>query len=111
MTPIYVRAPEFAKPMLRWMIDHRMKRAATLLYLALIPINFTFVGKEGIITGLLMMRRALRPGRWTTETVLPPPVIATAEPEQKDSPREAALPVAVKLRSSAPGRDHDAIGS
>jgi hypothetical protein len=48
ITPIYARAPEFTKPVLRWMIKHRMKRLALFLYVCLIPLTFPFLGMEGI---------------------------------------------------------------
>ena len=61
LTPIYAKAPERLRPLLRWMIDHRMKRTALALYLLAIPVTFTFVGREGIRVTLLMAWRALRP--------------------------------------------------
>src|SRR5262249_36165758 len=48
VTPIYVRAPRFLKPALRWMIRRHMRRTALALYVALIPLTFPFLGMEGI---------------------------------------------------------------
>ena len=60
ITPIYARAPGFAKPFLRWMIRHRMKRLALFLYVCLIPLTFPFLGMEGIKVTLRMAWRAIR---------------------------------------------------
>jgi radical SAM superfamily enzyme YgiQ (UPF0313 family) len=60
VTPIYARAPGFAKPFLRWMIKHRMKRLALFLYVCLIPLTFPFLGMEGIKVTLRMAWRAVR---------------------------------------------------
>ncbi len=60
ITPIYARAPQFAKPFLRWMIRHRMKRLALFLYVCLIPLTFPFLGMEGIKVTLRMAWRAIR---------------------------------------------------
>ncbi len=60
ITPVYARAPEAVKPLLRWMIAWRMKRLALLLYVALIPLTFPFLGVEGIKVTLRMAWRALR---------------------------------------------------
>jgi len=59
ITPVYARAPEVAKPWLRWMIARRMKRLALCLYVALIPLTFPFLGVEGIKVTLRMAWRAL----------------------------------------------------
>ena len=60
ITPVYARAPEAVKPLLCWMIAWRMKRLALLLYVALIPLTFPFLGVEGIKVTLRMAWRALR---------------------------------------------------
>src|SRR5262245_6876829 len=60
ITPVYARAPEFAKPFLRWMIQRRMKRMALFLYVLLIPLTFPFLGMEGIKVTLRMAWRAIR---------------------------------------------------
>jgi hypothetical protein len=60
ITPVYARAPDFVKPALRWMISHRMKRTALLLYILLIPLTFPFLGMEGIKVTLRMAWRAIR---------------------------------------------------
>jgi hypothetical protein len=70
ITPVYARAPAFAKPALRWIVAHRMKRLALLLYVCMIPLTFPFLGMEGIRVTLRMAWRALRGRR------LPPPVPA-----------------------------------
>lgn len=71
ITPVYARAPEFVKPFLRWMIAHRMKRMALLLYVCLIPLTFPYLGMEGIKVTLRMAWRAIRRPR------PPRPAIAT----------------------------------
>ncbi len=58
-TPIYVRAPDFLKPALKWMINNHYKRVALLLYIVLIPITFPYLGLEGIKVTLKMAWRAL----------------------------------------------------
>jgi hypothetical protein len=50
----------FAKPFLRWMIKHRMKRLALFLYVCRIPLTFPFLGMEGIKVALRMAWRAIR---------------------------------------------------
>jgi radical SAM superfamily enzyme YgiQ (UPF0313 family) len=70
ITPIYARAPEFTKPILRWMIKHRMKRMALFLYVCLIPLTFPFLGMEGIKVTLRMAWRAIRRPR------IPQPTLA-----------------------------------
>src|SRR6185436_15064791 len=42
ITPVYVRSPAAVKPLMRWIIDHRMKRLALLLYIVLIPLTFPY---------------------------------------------------------------------
>ena len=59
MTPIYARAPERVRPVLRWLIGHRYRRLAQFLYVILIPITFPFLGLEGIKITLKMAWRAL----------------------------------------------------
>ena len=46
VTPVYVKAPAWAKPLLRRMVERRMKRTAQALYAVLIPITFSTIGKE-----------------------------------------------------------------
>lgn len=60
MTPIYAKAPAFALPALRWMIDRKMKRTALALYLVLIPFTFPHVGRDGIKITVSMASKALR---------------------------------------------------
>jgi radical SAM superfamily enzyme YgiQ (UPF0313 family) len=60
ITPVYARSPEIFKPILRWMIDKRMKRAALALYVCLIPLTFPFLGVEGIKVTVRMAWKALR---------------------------------------------------
>jgi len=59
ITPVYARAPQFAKPFLQWMIKRRMKRMALFLYVLLIPLTFPFLGMEGIKVTLRMAWRAI----------------------------------------------------
>jgi radical SAM superfamily enzyme YgiQ (UPF0313 family) len=77
ITPVYVRSPAFAKPLMRWIIDHRMKRLALFLYIALIPLTFPYLGIEGIKVTLRMAWRALI-GRGAPRS-LPAPVVTTLE--------------------------------
>ncbi len=63
VTPIYARTPERLKPMMNWIIRHRMKRLALFLYVCLIPLTFPYLGMEGIKVTLRMAWRALRGGR------------------------------------------------
>ena len=59
ITPVYARSPNFMKPAIRWIIKHRMKRLAALLYLVLIPITFPYLGVEGIKVTLRMAWKAV----------------------------------------------------
>jgi radical SAM superfamily enzyme YgiQ (UPF0313 family) len=77
ITPVYVRSPAFAKPLMRWIIDHRMKRLALFLYVLLIPLTFPYLGIEGIKVTLRMAWRALT-GRGAPRS-LPAPVVTTLE--------------------------------
>ena len=54
LTPVYAKAPRLLRPLLHRMIEHRMKRMALFLYVALIPITFPFLGLEGIRITLKM---------------------------------------------------------
>ncbi len=58
-TPIYVRAPDSLKPVLKWMINNHYKRLALALYVALIPITFPYLGLEGIKVTLKMAWKSL----------------------------------------------------
>jgi radical SAM superfamily enzyme YgiQ (UPF0313 family) len=60
VTPIYAKAPRWALPALRGMVRRRMARAAKVLYLALIPITFPHVGRDGIKITVSMATKALR---------------------------------------------------
>jgi radical SAM superfamily enzyme YgiQ (UPF0313 family) len=60
VTPVYARSPEIFKPLLRWVIAHRMKRLALFLYVCLIPLTFPFLGVEGIKVTLRMAWKSLR---------------------------------------------------
>jgi len=77
ITPVYVRSPAAVKPLMRWIIDHRMKRLALLLYIVLIPLTFPYLGIEGIKVTLRMAWRALI-GRGAPRS-LPAPVVTTLE--------------------------------
>ncbi|MFZ4520003.1 MAG: B12-binding domain-containing radical SAM protein, partial [Microthrixaceae bacterium] len=63
VTPVYVKAPPWAKPLLRFMVEHRMKRTAQALYTVLIPITFSTIGKEAVRITLASVRAALTQGR------------------------------------------------
>jgi anaerobic magnesium-protoporphyrin IX monomethyl ester cyclase len=73
ITPVYARAPRHLKPLLRWMVERRMRRLALFLYVILIPLTFPFLGVEGIRVTLRMAWRALRRRR------LPKPEPAAVE--------------------------------
>ena len=60
MTPIYVKSPDWAKPALRFMIEHKMKRLALALYIALIPFTFTIIGRDAIKITLAMAWKGIR---------------------------------------------------
>jgi radical SAM superfamily enzyme YgiQ (UPF0313 family) len=77
ITPVYVRSPAAVKPLMRWIIDHRMKRLALMLYIVLIPLTFPYLGIEGIKVTLRMAWRALL-GRGAPRS-LPAPVVTTLE--------------------------------
>jgi radical SAM superfamily enzyme YgiQ (UPF0313 family) len=62
VTPVYVKAPQWAKPLLRKMVDRRMKRTAQALYVVLIPVTFSSIGKEAVRITLASTRAALRGG-------------------------------------------------
>jgi anaerobic magnesium-protoporphyrin IX monomethyl ester cyclase len=62
VTPVYVKAPTWAKPWLRRMVDRRMKRTAQALYAVLIPFTFSTIGKEAVRVTLASTRAALRGG-------------------------------------------------
>ena len=81
ITPVYARAPGFVKPFLRWMIRHRMKRLALLLYVCLIPLTFPYLGMEGIRVTLRMAWKAIRnqrPPRAEAKRELTPPATQAA---------------------------------
>ncbi len=59
ITPVYARSPDALKPILRWVIAHRMKRLALFMYICLIPITFPYLGVEGIRVTLRMAWTAL----------------------------------------------------
>jgi radical SAM superfamily enzyme YgiQ (UPF0313 family) len=60
MTPIYAKAPAAALPLLRFMINRKMKRTAKALYLVLIPFTFPHVGRDGIKITIRSASKALR---------------------------------------------------
>jgi radical SAM superfamily enzyme YgiQ (UPF0313 family) len=74
VTPVYARSPEMFKPILRWVIAHRMKRLALFLYVCLIPLTFPFLGVEGIKVTLRMAWKALRGHRPVMLPARAPPV-------------------------------------
>ena len=59
ITPVYARSPNFMKPAIRWIIRHRMRRLAAMLYLILIPITFPYLGVEGIKVTIRMAWKAV----------------------------------------------------
>ncbi len=63
VTPVYVKAPTWAKPLLRTMVERRMKRTAQALYAVLIPVTFSTIGKEAVRITLASVRAVLRQGR------------------------------------------------
>jgi radical SAM superfamily enzyme YgiQ (UPF0313 family) len=60
ITPVYAKSPEVLKPVMRWIIRHRMKRLALMLYILMIPLTFPFLGVEGIKVTLRMAWKSLR---------------------------------------------------
>jgi hypothetical protein len=110
VTPVYVKAPTWAKPLLRRMVERRMKRTAQALYAVLIPITFSTIGKEAARITLASVKAILtqngrrnrassrrstprRPPR--RMVVDPPPVSATSSPVElvakRDRPASGVL--------------------
>ena len=48
ITPLYVKAPTWAKPVLRTIVDRKMTRTAQALYIVMIPVSFSQIGKEAV---------------------------------------------------------------
>ncbi len=102
VTPVYVKAPTWAKPLLRRMVERRMKRTAQALYAVLIPITFSTIGKEAARITLASIKAILTQGgrrgassRRTTPrrpprrmVVDPPPASAVASPVELVSKRD-----------------------
>ena len=102
VTPVYVKAPTWAKPLLRRMVERRMKRTAQVLYAVLIPITFSTIGKEAARITLASIKAILTQGgrrgassRRTTPrrpprrmVVDPPPASAVASPVELVSKRD-----------------------
>lgn len=78
ITPVYAKSPEFLKPAIRWIIRHRMKRVALLLYLILIPLTFPYLGVEGIKVTLRMAWKAMTGGNRPSSGAEPVPKEAQA---------------------------------
>jgi radical SAM superfamily enzyme YgiQ (UPF0313 family) len=109
VTPVYVKAPTWAKPLLRRMVERRMKRTAQVLYAVLIPITFSTIGKEAARITLASIKAILTQGgrrgassRRTTPrrpprrmVVDPPPASAVASPVElvakRDRPASGVL--------------------
>ena len=109
VTPVYVKAPTWAKPLLRRMVERRMKRTAQALYAVLIPITFSTIGKEAARITLASIKAILSQGgrrgassRRTTPrrpprrmVVDPPPTSAVASPVElvakRDRPASGVL--------------------
>lgn len=68
ITPVYAALP-WIRPLLREMINRRMRRTALLLYVVLIPITFPHLGLEGIKITLKTVWRAIRPRPPRTRTL------------------------------------------
>ncbi len=79
ITPVYAKSPEFLKPAIRWIIRHRMKRLALMLYVILIPLTFPYLGVEGIKVTLRMAWKALSGRRAQVSSA---PTQAQAPPAQ-----------------------------
>jgi len=79
VTPVYTRTPAILKPMLRWIIERRLKRLALLLYVCLIPLTFPFLGIEGIKVTLRMAWRAVRGHRLPRRVAAAPPELPSTE--------------------------------
>ena len=71
ITPVYARSPNFMKPAIRWIIRHRMRRLAAMLYLILIPITFPYLGVEGIKVTVRMAWKAISGARGKSSTPVP----------------------------------------
>lgn len=117
VTPVYVKAPRWAKPWLRRMVDRRMKRTAQALYAVLIPVTFSTIGREAVRITLASTRAALRQGRGrdartargTQRAVAPPvsrgPLVGAAasvrlgQRSHITDPEAVVVPVALTGRS------------
>jgi len=58
ITPLYVKAPAWAKPLLRTIVDRKMTRTAQALYIVMIPVSFSQIGKEAVRITLASLRSA-----------------------------------------------------
>ncbi len=117
VTPVYVKAPKWAKPWLRRMVDRRMKRTAQALYAVLIPVTFSTIGKEAVRITLASTRAALRGGprrrgrvgrASEVEPVVPPerPVDASSEVIDLTDPPAGELGESVLVGSPVTLRRH-----
>lgn len=60
MTPLYVKSPGPVRRVLRFFLEHRMKRTLRMLYVASAPITFTFIGREAVTSALAMIRSSAK---------------------------------------------------
>jgi radical SAM superfamily enzyme YgiQ (UPF0313 family) len=94
ITPVYNKTPEPLRPLMRWIIAHRMHRVATLLYVIAMPISFPFLGVEAMRVTLRMawkattlgLRRQWRSWRpWRRGAALPHPKVEVGDVETRSA--------------------------
>ncbi len=105
VTPMYVKAPDWARPALKWMVRRRTKRAALALYVALIPVTMRHVGKEAVRITASMTWKAItlkrRQPKWGPKVPRPAAQregVVTMPPTDTTEP-ETVVPVPVVLGS------------
>ena len=102
VTPIYVKAPDWSRPALRWMVRRHTKRSALLLYVVLIPITMRHIGKEAVKITLAMGWKALtlkrRQPKWGPKPALPPPSSMPPPPDARDGSDDADEPTATPVQ-------------
>jgi radical SAM superfamily enzyme YgiQ (UPF0313 family) len=82
LVPVYNKAPQSLRPLLRRVIEHRFKRLALLIYLIAFPIAFPFLGLEAVRITMRMAWKSLtlpmRRRRLASRTAAGPPLLGTS---------------------------------
>ncbi len=65
LLPLYIKAPGFLKPLLRWFMKRRLPRLAHLLYVTTVPYTYALEGCTGewVADQLRVLRRSLWRGK------------------------------------------------